>query len=57
MKLTKAQAIQQFRELYNGAIPREDVIARREEWSNFTDSLCKDGLITEYQDRTWTNPF
>lgn len=57
MKLTKAQAIQQFRELYNGAIPKGDAIARREAWSNFTDSLCKDGLITEYQDRTWTNPF
>ena len=34
-----------------------DKPALREAWNNFTDSLCKDGLITERQYETWANPF
>ena len=48
---TKAQALQQFR--YNWSVlvknspsRRGDAIAKREEWSYFTDSLCKEGYIT-----------
>ena len=34
-----------------------DKVALREAWNNYTDSLCKDGLITERQYETWSNPF
>lgn len=34
-----------------------DKVALREAWNNYTDSLCKDGMITERQYETWTNPF
>ena len=35
----------------------DDIIAFREGWNNFTDSLCKDGDITLRQYETWDNPF
>ena len=28
--------------------------ARREAWNNWTDSLCKDGLISDWQYHNWT---
>lgn len=34
-----------------------DHVARRTAWNDYTDMLCKDGLITENQYDTWTNPF
>lgn len=34
-----------------------DVCAKREYWNNYTDSLCKDGMITDSQYDNWTNPF
>jgi len=34
-----------------------DAIARREEWNNWTDMLCKDGTITDDQYNNWDNPF
>ena len=62
MKHTKAAVLQQFR--YNWKVTslqnpllKDDVIAKREEWNNFTDALCKEGYITEKQYETWTNPF
>ena len=33
-----------------------DSIARSEAWSNYTDSLCKDGRITVAQYEGWTCP-
>lgn len=62
--LTKKQALALFREDYLPAIRklyeqdgRVDTDARRQEWSNFTDALAKEGQITRWQDEHWTNPF
>ena len=30
--------------------------ARRETWNNWTDSLCKDGQISDWQYENWTHP-
>jgi len=30
--------------------------ARREAWNNWTDSLCKDALISDWQYDNWTHP-
>ena len=38
-------------------IPADDVIWLREEWNNYTDSLCKDGLITPDNYEDWENPY
>ena len=60
--ITKAQALDQFR--YNWSVyikenpnRRGDSIAKREEWSYFTDSLCKEGYITMKKYESWSNPF
>jgi hypothetical protein len=34
-----------------------DHVARRTAWNDYTDMLCKDGMITEHQYETWDNPF
>jgi len=33
-----------------------DLPARREEWNNWTDSLCKDEQISDWQYDNWTQP-
>jgi len=30
--------------------------ARREAWNNWTDALCKDGQISDWQYENWTHP-
>ena len=30
--------------------------ARREAWNNWTDSLCQDGLISDWQYDNWSHP-
>ena len=59
--MTKKQAIAEFRETYAPAVRakygRGDAVAMREEWSMFTDMLCRDRLITRRQCDAWTNPF
>ena len=30
--------------------------ARRETWNNWTDSLCKDGQISDWQYMNWSHP-
>ena len=30
--------------------------ARREAWNNWTDSLCKDGQISDWQYENWSHP-
>jgi hypothetical protein len=62
MRVTKAQALSQFR--YNWKVTTQqnpnlkgDTIAKREDWSYFTDMLCKEGYITLKQYETWDNPF
>ena len=60
-KMTKAEALKQFREIYK-QFPltigrRSDAIAKREDWNNYTDQLCKDGRITLKQYENWGQPF
>ena len=59
---TKAQVLEQFR--YNWKVStmsnpnlKGDVVAKREDWNNFTDMLCKCGEISMNQYNNWTNPF
>lgn len=33
-----------------------DKVANREVWNNWTDMLCKTGVITEHQYNNWTYP-
>ena len=65
VKLTKKAALTVFKEemaLAKSAsggwnYGEKDSIAKREAWNVYTDSLCKDGIITEHQYNTWANPF
>jgi hypothetical protein len=54
--VTKAQALTEFRECV-GRSYDQDSIMKREAWNNFIDSFHRDGLITDKQVNTWTNPF
>lgn len=59
-KLTKAQVIEQCREIFRDPswpYSKSDVDARRQYWNDYTDMLCKDRQITNYQYDTWSNPF
>lgn len=58
--MTKKQAAQEFRAIFSNDYWlsfQTDKPGLREAWSNFTDSLCKDGRITARQYDTWTSPF
>tara|TARA_R100001594_G_C3993356_1_gene252920 strand:+ start:398 stop:637 length:240 start_codon:yes stop_codon:yes gene_type:complete len=33
-----------------------DKCMRREAWNNWTDSLCKDGRISDWQYENWSQP-
>jgi len=33
-----------------------DMPARREEWNNWTDALCKDHQISDWQYENWPHP-
>lgn len=57
--MTKAEAINQFKEVYAGYIEenRDDKVAIRTAWNDYTDFLMKDGDITEFQYNTWDQPF
>ena len=61
--MTKRQAEKFFRALCMPMIQNhyekdwiKDTPARREAWNVFTDSLCKDGEITQKQYNTWGYP-
>ena len=55
--MTKAQALKLFKSEYNLSAFKFDRVALREAWNNYTDSLCKDRLISSKQYNNWTNPF
>lgn len=62
MSITKEVVQSMFSELWSESLVElplldSDVIAKREAWNNYTDALCKDGVITESQYNNWTNPF
>ena len=58
-KMTKAEALRDFRILYKTFTNyrKGDLVAKRTEWNDFTDALCKQGLITTNQYINWHQPF
>lgn len=61
--LTFTQACEIFREEFLPEIiiayeldGERDGPARRETWNNWTDSLCKDGQISDWQYMNWSHP-
>ena len=58
-KMTKAEALRDFRILYKTFTNygKGDVVAKRTEWNDYTDRLCKEGLITLKQYENWGQPF
>jgi len=57
VRVTKQEALTMFRECVRCTEFNGDIIAKREAWSDFTDGLCKDGLITQKQYDNWSNPY
>lgn len=59
--MTKKEALTDFkRDIYPLIIKSygvKDKVALAEAWNNYTDSLCKEGLITQKQYNNWENPF
>lgn len=57
--MTKAEALRDFKILYKTFTNyrKGDVVAKRTEWNDFTDALCKQGLITTNQYINWHQPF
>ena len=55
--MTKAEALRDFRQLFKTFGKRGHATAKREDWNNYTDALCKEGLITLHQYETWDQPF
>ena len=63
-KMTKLAVIKDFRAHVLPGIRaayeqdrRIDYPARREAWNNYTDYLCKEGLISEHAYDTWACPW
>ena len=58
-QMTKKEALSAFRVLYKTFTNYRpgDTTAKRTEWNDFTDHLCKQGLITSKQYDTWDQPF
>ena len=40
----------------NGFTRYADLPMRREAWNNYTDALCKDGEISDWQYENWSQP-
>ena len=61
--MTRDEAILQFREyvlpLVESSYEQDgqpDWPVRREAWNNWTDGLCKDGEISDWQYENWSQP-
>ena len=54
--ITKKEAEKIFKEDFLTELNKKDKILIKTEWNNFTDSLCKDGQISEKQDNNWDYP-
>ena len=57
--MTKKQALKEFKFIFKDFLKnnRFDYVAKRETWKNWTEGLCKDGLITSWQYENWDQPF
>lgn len=58
-KLTKKEVVGNCREIFRESpeVFRGDDIAKWQYFNDYTDMLCKDGMITSHQYNTWSNPF
>lgn len=54
--LTKVQAENIFKEEYKEFLKTATPTDKRCMWNDFTDILCRDGQISEYQYNTWSHP-
>ena len=64
--ITWKQAVSDFEECYmpgiiqkeqeNGFTRYADLPMRREAWNNYTDFLCKNGEISDWQYENWSQP-
>jgi len=62
--ITREQAIIRFEENFMPYVRIEekrynnhpDLPMRRETWNNYTDGLCKDGEISDWQYENWSQP-
>ena len=54
--MTKRQAEQIFKSGILPTLNRKDKPLLREVWNNWTDSLCKNGDITDSQYNRWQHP-
>lgn len=59
IQITKDQAVKMFREDFAKFLKenRNDFHAKVEAWHNWTDMMCKNGIITEGQYNRWSVPF
>jgi len=63
--MTKAMVLANFKrdvypvvvQVYGTPFKPSGRVEMRLEWGTYTDSLCRDGLITMKQYETWVNPF
>lgn len=59
--MNKEQALREFKEVHLPYIidryGKDDRIAIRTAWNDYTDMLCKEGQITDKQYSNWDNPF
>lgn len=61
-KLSKKETVSMFLETWRECISfnrnlRGDSVAKRTAFSDFVDGLNKDGLVSDHQVYTWSNPF
>lgn len=59
LKMNKLEALDQFKETHAEYMKENkgDKVAIRTAWNDYTDFLMKDGMITEKQYETWSQPF
>ena len=62
IRTTKKQVLTEFSELWRGVVAdnpsaKGDVIAKREAFNDYVDSLNKQKIVSDHQAFTWTNPF
>lgn len=54
--MTRREALIEFKRYILPFVRANDRPARAEAWNNWTDSLCKEGVITTKQYETWVGP-
>jgi hypothetical protein len=57
--MTKKEVYEWFKNEYcfQMVFKKRDRVALEEMWAEFTDRLCKEGLITQNQFSRWQSPF